>query len=87
MRRKEIAAAVCRIVSDVSGWSRRSFSEDTFLKEGIGLDSLDVLEIVEQCEEEFGVTLLACDIQSLRTVDNIIDLVYDTMKKGGQIDE
>jgi acyl carrier protein len=87
MRRKEIAAAVCRIVSAVSGWSRRSFSEDTFLREGIGLDSLDVLEIVEQCEKEFGVTLLSCDIKGLRTVDNIIDLVYETVQKGGQKDE
>lgn len=87
MRRTEISAAVCRIVSDVSGWSRRTFSEDTFLREGLCMDSLDVEEVLLRCEEEFLVTLLPCDRKSLRTVDNIIDLVYDALKKGGQGDE
>ena len=40
-----------------------------------------------QCEAEFGVMLLPCDLKSLRTVDNIIDLVYETVQKGGQKDE
>lgn len=83
MRRKEISATVCQIVSDISGWSRRTFSEDTFLREGLGLDSLDIEEVLMQCETEFGVMLLPCDQKSLRTVDNIIDLVYETVKKGG----
>jgi len=87
MRRKEISATVCQIVSDISGWPRRTFSEDTFLREGIGLDSLDIEEVLIQCEAEFGVVLLPCDRKSLRTVDNIIDLVYETVQKGGQKDE
>lgn len=78
---------MCQIVSDISGWSRRSFSEDTFLREGIGLDSFDIEEVLMQCETEFGVTLLPCDRKSLRTVDNIIDLVYEALEKGGQKDE
>lgn len=78
---------MCQIVSDISGWSLRSFSEDTFLREGIGLDSLDIAEVLMQCEMEFGVTLLPCERKSLRTVDNIIDLVYEALEKGGQKDE
>lgn len=51
------------------------------------MDSLDVEDVLMQCEEEFGVMLLPCERKSLRTVDNIIDLVYEALEKGGQKDE
>lgn len=46
-------------------------SESTF--EGLGLDSLDTVELVMDCEEEFGISI-AMD-ENLKTVGDFVKLI------------
>lgn len=43
--------------------------------EDLRLDSLDLVELVQVIEEEYGVQVTANDIKSLPTVGSVIDLV------------
>jgi acyl carrier protein len=43
--------------------------------ESLDVDSLDLVEVVQVVEEEFGVEIKGDDAQNLRTVGDAIDLV------------
>jgi acyl carrier protein len=52
--------------------------EATF--EQLDVDSLDLVEIAQIVEEEFGVELEGDDVKDLRTVGEVIDLVVSRAK-------
>jgi len=43
--------------------------------ESLDVDSLDLVEIAQIVEDEFGVELVGDDVQNLKTVGDVIDLV------------
>jgi acyl carrier protein len=47
--------------------------EATF--ESLDVDSLDLVEIAQIVEDEFGVELTGDDVQNLKTVGDVIDMV------------
>ncbi len=47
--------------------------EATF--ESLDVDSLDLVEIAQIVEDEFGVELVGDDVQNLKTVGDVIDMV------------
>jgi acyl carrier protein len=47
--------------------------EATF--ESLDVDSLDLVEIAQIVEDEFGIELVGDDVQGLKTVGDVIDLV------------
>jgi acyl carrier protein len=47
--------------------------EATF--ESLDVDSLDLVEIAQIVEDEFGVELIGDDVQNLKTVGDVIDMV------------
>jgi acyl carrier protein len=57
--------------------------ETPLFDEGLGLDSIDVLELVLELERSFGVTIADQDtgVKVLRTVDTIAG--YVTANRGG----
>ena len=81
MRRKEIAETVFRIVSDVSSVSRREFTQESFLREDLGLDSLDIEGIVLCCEQEFMTRMKPAPRREIRRVSDVVDLVCDSIEK------
>ena len=48
---------------------------DTNIMEDLNADSLDVVELLMAIEETFGVTVPDEDVQSLKTVGDILDYV------------
>ncbi len=47
--------------------------EDTRIKEDLGADSLDVLQIVMTFEEEYGITIPDDDLAGFETVGDILE--------------
>lgn len=45
------------------------------LREDLGMDSIGMLYMAMAIEEEFGVRLTSDDLQTLTTVENVIDLL------------
>lgn len=52
---------------------------DAKLKEDLGADSIDAVQIIMDLEDEFGVTIEEDNAESIATVGNIVDYVKSLM--------
>ena len=53
--------------------------EDTF--EDLYIDSLDLVEIIIECEQEFGYPITDDKVQNLKTVGDLVNLIKDLDNK------
>ena len=49
---------------------------------GLGLDSVDALEVLIAVESEFGIRVEDSDMQEMRSVNSIVDLVLSRQSSG-----
>lgn len=68
-----IEERVIDIVNDILGVE--ATEEDTF--EDLYMDSLDLVEIIIECEEEFGYPITDDKVQNLKTVEDLVNLIKD----------
>ena len=54
-------------------------SEDTF--EDLYIDSLDLVEIIIECEKEFSYPITDDKVQNLKTVGDLVNLIKDLDNK------
>lgn len=67
---------VISIVSEVLGMEgEKIISEDTF--EDLCVDSLDLVEIIIECEKEFSYPITDDKVQNLKTVGDLVNLIKD----------
>lgn len=75
-----IEEKVIDIVKDVLGMEgEKVTSEDTF--DCLYADSLDLIEIIIECEEEFGYPIRDDKAQNLKTVGDLVNLIKDLDNK------
>lgn len=75
-----IEEKVIDIVKDVLGMEdEKVTSEDTF--EDLYADSLDLVEIIIECEKEFGYPIRDDKAQNLKTVGDLVNLITDLDNK------
>lgn len=72
-----IEERVIDIVNDVLGVE--ATEEDTF--EDLYMDSLDLVEIIIECEQEFGYPITDDKVQNLKTVEDLVNLIKDLDNK------
>ena len=72
-----IKEKVIDIVNDVLGVE--ASEEDTF--EDLFADSLDLVEIIIECEKEFGYSITDDKAQNLKTVGDLVNLIKDLDSK------
>lgn len=72
-----IEEKVINIVNDVVGVE--ASVEDTF--EDLYVDSLDLVEIIIECEQEFGYPITDDKAQNLKTVQDLVNLITDLDNK------
>lgn len=72
-----IKEKVIDIVNDVLGVE--ASEEDTF--DGLYADSLDLVEIIIECEQEFGYPIRDDKAQNLKTVGDLVNLIKDLDNK------
>lgn len=71
-----IEEKVIDIVKDVLGMDgEKVTSEDTF--DDLYADSLDLIEIIIECEQEFGYPIRDDKAQNLKTVGDLVNLITD----------
>ena len=68
-----IEERVINIVNDILGVE--ATKEDTF--EDLYMDSLDLVEIIIECEQEFGYPITDDKVQNLKTVEDLVNLIKD----------
>ena len=75
-----IEEKVIDIVKDVLGMEgEKVTSEDTF--EDLYADSLDLVEIIIECEKEFSYPITYDKAQNLKTVGDLVNLIKDLDNK------
>ena len=75
-----IEEKVIDIVKDVLGMDgEKVTSEDTF--DDLYADSLDLIEIIIECEQEFGYPIRDDKAQNLKTVGDLVNLIKDLDNK------
>lgn len=72
-----IEERVIDIVNDILGVE--ATEEDTF--EDLYIDSLDLVEIIIECEQEFGYPITDDKVQNLKTVGDLVNLIKDLDNK------
>lgn len=72
-----IEEKVINIVNDVVGVE--ATKEDTF--EDLYADSLDLVEIIIECEKEFSYSITDDKVQNLKTVQDLVNLITDLDNK------
>lgn len=72
-----IEKRVINIVNDVLGVE--ASVEDTF--DDLYVDSLDLVEIIIECEQEFGYPIKDDKDQNLKTVGDLVNLIKDLDNK------
>lgn len=72
-----IETRVINIINEELGVDAKS--EDTF--DDLYADSLDLVEIIIECEEEFGYPIRDDKIQNLKTVGDLVNLITDLDNK------
>jgi len=66
---------VIQIVSDNLGVSKEQVSRTTNFIEDLGADSLDIVELVMELEEEFEITIPDEEAEKIKTVGEAIDYI------------
>ena len=72
-----IEERVIDIVNDVLGVE--ATEKDTF--EDLYMDSLDLVEIIIECEKEFGYPIRDDKVQNLKTIGDLVNLITDLDNK------
>jgi acyl carrier protein len=73
--REEILEQVKTVLSDKLGIDDSEITEDASFEEDLGADSLDLVEVVMDLEDQFGLKIPDEDARGLTTVGKAIDYV------------
>ncbi len=61
--------------------SSENVTEETFIQDGLGLDSLQIAELLFEIEEKFGVKISDEQARQLATVGQLIDTIQEGRKR------
>lgn len=75
MDRQAIRKMLVEILEEDTGNSYAELSETDTLREGLGLDSVDVVSVVSQIERRMKIRLSHEELEKLVTVSDILDLL------------
>lgn len=64
-----------QVISELSGFTEETVNEEIELKDGLGLDSLDIVEMFMKFEEEFDCNIPDDDYADVKTVGDIFKIV------------
>ena len=68
---------VIEIISNYQGIEPKSINEDSKLISDIGLSSFDVVSLVCEFEQEFGISIPDRDIKKFKIIKDVVDYIKD----------
>ncbi|EAD1295374.1 acyl carrier protein [Listeria monocytogenes] len=71
----EVLEKVTKIIVDRLGVEESKVTLEASFKEDLGADSLDVVELVMELEDEFGVEISDCDAENINTVGDAVKYI------------
>jgi acyl carrier protein len=79
--REMIRQTLIELLEADTGEKHPDLDEGTNLREGLGLDSVDVVSIVSQIERRFRIRLTHEELQTLVTVKDVLNLLENKLKE------
>lgn len=76
MTKEEIILKANEVLADEFEADVETLVPDAPLKETLGLDSLDLVDVVVLVEQNFGITLTAPDFVGVKTFEDFYELLY-----------
>jgi len=73
---------VKKIIVDLLGVDPDKVTPEARFREDLGADSLDLVELIMEFEEQFGETIPDEDAQKITTVGQVVDYVEQHMAAG-----
>ena len=74
---------IIQIVCDNLGVNKEQVTRNSSFQEDIGADSLDIVELVMELEEEFEITIPDEEAEKIKTVGQAIDYIEAKLKEKG----
>lgn len=81
MTRDEIQLAVVEAIKKVTMKNDLVINADTDLKNDVGLDSLDTVELLMDLEDNYGVAIENEEAEGFRTLDDVVTMVEAKLKE------
>ena len=81
MDTQNIAERVFKIVSDNLGYDQDKLTEDTSFIQDLGSDSLDLVELTMELEEEFQITIPEEATDDIQTIGDVIRSIQKELNK------
>ncbi len=78
MSRDDLRGTLAALLEEEMGESY-DLADDREIREGLGLDSVDVVGLVMRVEREYRIRLSMEDLQGVRTVGEMIDLLQSKL--------
>lgn len=79
MEKDDIRKTVCRFLVDEIELDEDKLSDEARLKEDLGIDSLDFVDIVVICEREFGFKIKPEEIKNVKTLGGFYDYIGEKL--------
>lgn len=71
---------VCKMLAEQLGIDASEIKPESEVVKDLGADSLDVVELLMTLEDEYNLTLPEEDVESLKTVQDIVDMMNKIKK-------
>ena len=71
---------VCKMLADQLGVPADGIKPEQEVVKDLGADSLDVVELMMALEDEHGITLPEDEVESIKTVQDIVDMMNKLAK-------
>lgn len=85
MNRSELSAIVLELLEKETGESFPGLEDNTSLRQGLNLDSLDMAGLVLHIESRFGIQIETELLENIKTVGNLLDVLEKKIAaKGGK---
>lgn len=79
MEKEDIRKTVCRFLVDEIELDEEKLTDGARLKEDLGIDSLDFVDIVVICEREFGFKIKPEEMKNVRTLGLFYDYIGEKL--------
>lgn len=72
---------VKKIISEWTGWDMDVLEGSQNLRNELDVDSLDMVEMVMDCEKQFNIVVLDEEIAKVNTVDDFVELINELRER------
>lgn len=81
MEKKEIISAIAVQINELFGIDVETVTDDSVLMEDLGLSSFDMLLLLPEIENKFGVEFSTAALRTMLTVGDVADFIICTLSK------